>query len=90
MKQTHNIKLAEKLSPISKKLEKINKTTKDSSEREKKSISEDQTPQLVLENTGNNIEPGLMHDISLEKTLSNMKKQKGFFQKEERANGDFF
>ena len=87
LKQTHDIKLAESLSSISKKLE-VNKSTQKISDVIKESNSEKATPQLAIENNRNDIQPGILYATALENTLANMKKQKGFFKIEERANGD--
>ena len=93
LKQTHNIKLAESLSPITKKLD---ETTK----KLEKVITENNTPQLAIKNNQDDsqnilpieneqIQPGVIYDTTLENTLSNMKKQKGFFNIEER-DGEIF
>ena len=93
LKQTHDIKLAESFSPITKKLDEVNETTKKLDEV----FKENNTPQLAIENTQNalsieneQILTGVIYDTSLEYTLSNMKKQKGFFKIEARANDDIF
>ena len=54
----------------------------------------DNSPHLANENTPNH-QPiknneGVMYDVQLENTLNNMKKSIGFFNIEERDNGDFF
>ena len=55
------------------------------------------TPRLAIENnqTEKPIEneqthPGVIYDTSLETTLNNMKKNIGFFNIDERGNGDIF
>ena len=79
-KQTHDIKLAESISPISERLDDINKN----SEKLQDVINESQpkTPQLAIENTlapqpiENN--EGVIYDVELENTLNNMKNNIGF------------
>ena len=78
LKQTHDIKLAETLSPITKKLdetsEKLGVVIKESTQ------NLENTPQPAIENNQDDTQPGILYDVSLENTLSNMKdKQKGFF-----------
>ena len=51
--------------------------------------SKNETPHLAMEKIPNDIQPGVISDTALENTISNKKKQKGFFKIEERANGDF-
>ena len=51
IKQTHDIELAESLSPITKKLDNVNKSTKQLNEIVKKSVVEDgntQTPAIEI------------------------------------------
>ena len=91
-KQTHDIKIAESLSPITKKLSEVNETTRNLGEIVKQS----NTPRLATAKTHNalpkeneQILSGVIYDTSLENTLSNMKKQKGFFNIEERDKSDF-
>ena len=83
LKKTHDIKLAESLSPITKKLEDVNKSTQELGEIDKK--SQPNTPQLAIEYThtalhieNEKIQPGVIYDTSLENTLSNMKNDFGF------------
>ena len=80
LKQTHDVKLAEALSPITKKLDVINESTKRLGEIVKKPIVEDgntQTP--AIENTS--------LTQSLRDTLSFMKTSKKFFKLEQRDGG---
>ena len=84
LKQTHDIKLAESLSPITKKLEDVNKSTQELGEIASK--SQPNTPQLAIENTckaltkeNEKLPPVVIYDASLENRLSNMKKNFGFF-----------
>ena len=98
LKQTHDVKLAESLSPITKRLdlvennkgEKIGELIKKS---ETPAIENTQTqPQTpAIENTqtqpetpaieNTQTQPGVIYDVSLENTLTNMKdKQKRFFK----------
>ena len=91
LKQTHDIKLAESLSPTTDRLDEVNKSTKKLGEIVQESI----TPQLAIKNNQDDsqnilpieneqIQPGIIYDTTLENTLSKMKKQKGFFNIEER------
>ena len=92
LKPTHDIKLAESLSPITKKLDTINESTKQLGEVIEKSQPENIIPQPAIEHTPapqpieNN--EGLIYDVELENRISNMKKQKRFFNIQERNNGD--
>ena len=82
LKQTHDNKLAESFSPITKKLDEVNKTTQKISDVIKE--SQPQTPQLAIENTPapqpieNN--EGVIYDVDLENTLKNMTTNTGFFK----------
>ena len=100
LKQTHDIKLAESLSPITKKLDetskKLDDTIKESTQNLENVINENITPKPAIENTptiqtaieNTQTQPGILYDVSLENTLTNMKdKQKGFFKIEEDENG---
>ena len=99
LKQTHDIKLAESLSPVTKKLDEVNKSTQQtlSAITEKldainESIKESQPAfenthiSLPIENE--KIQPGLNYDTSLEIILSNMKNNTGFFSTEETNDGE--
>ena len=75
MKQTHDIKLAESLSPITKKLDEVKESTKKLGDV----IKENNTPQLAIENTHDalpiekdKLHPGVLYDTSLENTLNIM------------------
>ena len=80
LKQTHDIKLAESLSPITQKLDEVNKSTQRIGDVVKESQQE--TPQIAIENTPTHqpIENNevVIYDVDSEDTLTNMKKQKGF------------
>ena len=83
LKQTQDIELAESLSPNTKKLDEINKTTQELEEVINK--SQPNTPQAAIENTHNalpieneQIQPGVIFETSLENTLKNMKDNTGF------------
>ena len=110
LKQTHDKKLAESLSPITERLdlvennkgEKIGELIK-KSEQETPSIENTQTQPKTpaIENTQTQPEtpaienfqtqPGVLYDVSLENTLTNMKdQQKGFFKVEEDENRQRF
>ena len=107
LKQTHDDRLAESLSPLTKRLDLIenNKGEKTGdiikkSESETPAIENTQT-QLetpAIENTqtqpetaaieNTQTQPGILYDVSLENTLTNMKeKEKGFFKIREDKNG---
>ena len=103
LKQTHDIKLAESLTPITKKLDGTTKILGDvieeSTQNLGNAIKENNTPQLAIENTptiqpaieNTQTQPGVIYDVSLENTLTNMKdKQKGFFKIIEYENGQRF
>ena len=72
LKQTHDEKLAESLSPITGRLDKVNKSTKELGD----AIANTQTP--AIENT--------IVSNSLRDTLSFMKKSKNFFKFEQDGN----
>ena len=83
LKQTHDIKLAESLSPITKKIDEVKEYTEKLGEIVKESQSE--APQLTIENTPNH-QPvdnneGVIYDVELEKTLEKMIITTGFFKK---------
>ena len=91
LKQTHDIKIAESLSPITKNLSELLESTRKLAEI----VKVMDTPQLAIENThtalpikNERIHPGVIYDASLENTLSNMQNQKSFLKIEERNNGD--
>ena len=93
LKQTHDIKLAESLSAIIKKLDEVEETTQKFGDV----INENNFSQVAIENTHNalpieieQIQPGVNYDTSLENTLPYMKKNTGFFKIEERDNGGVF
>ena len=92
LKQTHDKKLAESLSPITKKLDEVKETTQKIGDLIKE--SQPATPQLAIENTPNqqpieNIEV-VIYDVELENKLNNMKNNIGFFNREERDTSDIF
>ena len=102
LKQLHDVKLAESLSPITTKFEETSKNLgdvfKESTQNLENVIEENHTPQVTIENTPttrkpiendqDDTQPGILYDVSLENTLTNMKdKQKGFFEIEEDENG---
>ena len=102
LKQTHDKKLAESLSPITEKLDETIKKL-----REVIKESQPKTPQLAITNTqtpamentttsqslpikNERIQPGVIYETSLENTLSNMNKNSGFFNIEEIDDAEFF
>ena len=83
LRQTHDIKLAESLSPITKKLDEIIKSTQKLGDVIEKSQPENKTPQPAIEYTQphqpiENYEDAI-YDTELENTLKNMKSNTGFF-----------
>ena len=108
LKQTHDIKLSESLSPITKRLDLVENTKGETigdliKKTESPAIENIQTqPETpAIENTPTQPEipaienvqtqSGILYDVSLENTLTNMKdKQKGFFKIEEDENGQRF
>ena len=78
LKQTHDEKLAESLSPITKKLDEVNKSTKEVGDIIKNSVSQTSAIENI---TGTQ---------SLRDTLTHMKGSKRFFKLEEKANGQVF
>ena len=106
LKQTHDKKLAESLSPVTEKLKEVNKSTqqtlspiteKSDTINESSKESHPQTLQPATENThtslpieNEKIQPGVIYDTSLENTLSNMKNNTGFFNIEKTNDGGIF
>ena len=84
LKQTHDIKLAANLSPITKKLEEDNETIKNLGGVTEKSQAEKNVSQPAIEHTPlsqqreNN--ECVIYDTELENTLKNMKNNSGFFK----------
>ena len=94
LKQTHDIKLAESLSPITKKLDEVKKTTQELGDVIKESKPE--TPQLAIENIkpiSRNSESQTPKLVSasdeLVKTFSKMNDSKNFFKVIRDAEGNF-
>ena len=101
LKQTHDVKLEESLSPITTKLdetsEKLGDVTKKSTQILGNVIKETNSPQPAIENTpsalpieNKRIQPGVIYDTSLESKLSNMRNNTGFFNIEETNDGEVF
>ena len=83
LQQTHDIKLAENLSPITKKINEVKKSTQDLADVIKKSHPE--TPQLAMENTPTTHQPinnkeSIIYDVEVENTLNKMTDNTGFFK----------
>ena len=78
LKQTHDVKLAESLSPISKILDQVKKSTQEIAEI----VKETNTLQLAIENTTGT--------RSLRDALSFMKQSRNFFKPEERPDGNVY
>ena len=83
LKKTHDIKLAESLPPITKKLDVNNESTKHLVEIVKKSDVEDGNTQTKAIENSTGTQP-------LRDTLSSMKSINKFFKLEEEDNGDLF
>ena len=93
LKQTQDIKLAESLSPITKKLDEVKESTRKIGEI----VKETNTSQPAIKNTHTALpieneqrKPGIIYETSLENTLNSMKNNIGFFNIEERENDDIF
>ena len=91
LKQTHDIRLEENLSPKAEELEEV----KDSTPKLEEIVKDSNAPQPAIESTHNaipiefeEIHTCVRYDTSLENTLSNMKQQKGFFIIKEADNDD--
>ena len=84
LRQTHDIKLAESLSPITKKLDEVNKTIIKLGEVIEKSQTENIKHQTASENTSPphaiEINEGVIYDTELENTLKNLKNITGPLQ----------
>ena len=83
LKQTHDIKLAENLSPITEKLNEEKKSTQDLEDVIKKLQPE--TPQQAIENTPTTHQPrenneGTIYDVEIENTSNKMTDNTGFFK----------
>ena len=82
LKLTHDMKLAESLWPITKKLDELKESTQKLGDVIKESQPE--TPQLAIENTPSNQpienDKGVLYDVELENTLKNMSDNNGFFK----------
>ena len=81
LNQTNDVKLAESLSPITKRLDEVKESTEKLGDVIKE--SKPKTSQLVIENTPqpaieNN--EGVLYDVELENTLNKMKDNTGFFK----------
>ena len=89
LKETHDVKLAESLSPITSKSdetsEKLGDVIKEPTQNLVNVIKENNTPQLAIENTPTTHQPienneGVIYDVELEKKLNKMKDNTGFVQ----------
>ena len=89
LKQTHDLKLAESLSPITTKLDETNKklgdVIKESTQKLGNVKKNNNSPQLAIENTPNTQQPmenneSDVYDVQLENTLNKMKDNTGFFK----------
>ena len=89
LKQTHDVKLAESLSPITTKLdetsEKLSDVIKESTQNLGNVIKDNKNPHLAIENTPTTQQPienneGNIYDVELENTLNKMKDNTGFFK----------
>ena len=89
LKQTHDEKLAQSLSPITDKLEETRKNLveviKESTQNLGNVIKENNTTQVAIVNTPTTQQPienneGVIYDVELENTLNKMKDNTGFFK----------
>ena len=88
LKQTHDVKLAESLSPITKKLDEVNRSTQQSlSPIDKKLDTINESTQKVGEIIQ---EKNSYPDTLFEDTLDKMKNNIGFFNIEEKEDGENF
>ena len=99
LKQTHDVKLAESLSPITTKLDetikKLGDVIKESTQNLGNVINDNNTPQLAIENTPTTQQTvenneGKVYDVKLENPLNKMKDNSGFCNIEEKDNGVIF
>ena len=88
LKQTHDIKITESLSPITKKLDEVKKSTQELGDVNKNSKPE--TPQLAIGNTQTPAIENTTISNSLRDTLSFMKTSKNFFKLEQDGNEVFW
>ena len=84
LKQTHDIKLAESLSPFTKKLDEVKETTQELGDVIKVSNTPQPaieiTPQPAIENTPTENNEGTIYDVEIENTLNKMTDNTGFFK----------
>ena len=83
LKQTHDIKLAESLSPSTEKLDEVKKSTQ--ALRDVIKESQPKTPQLAIEITPTTHQPienieSSIYDVEIENTLNNMTDDTGFLK----------
>ena len=85
LKQTHDIKLAESLSPITKKSDEVEETT-----RKKRDViqeSQPERPRLAIEDAPTRqsmeINEGVIYEVELENTLTNLRDNNGFLKTHE-------
>ena len=97
LKQTHDVKLAESFSHITKKLDELKKSNQILGEI----VKESNTPQLAIENNQDDaqhalpienekVQLGVIYDTSLGNTLNKKKRNNSFFNIEETDIGDIF
>ena len=89
LKQTHDVKLAESLSPITTKLDETSKklgyVIKESTQSLGNVIKDNNTPQTAIEKILTTHQPlenneSVTYDVELENTLNKMKENIGFFR----------
>ena len=81
LKQTHDVKLAESLSPITKRLDEVEESTEKLGDVFKE--SQPKTSQLGIENTpqpASENNEGVLYDVELENTLNKMRDNRGFLK----------
>ena len=88
LKQTHDIKLAESLSPITKKLEDVNKSISESINESTKQLVK--KSDIVDENTQTPTMENISGTQPLRDTLTLMKKSKNFSKLQENPDGKIF
>ena len=88
LKQTHDIKSAESLSPITDKIDEVNKSTNESTQElgdviKKSQPAIESIPQPAIENTPqppNENNEGVIYDAEIENALNKMSDNTGFFK----------
>ena len=94
LKQTHDINLAENLSPVTKKLDEVKEFSQKPRKLNGKSQLANSIPQPAIAHTQPHLpiknKEGVIYDVESGNTLNNMKKNIGFFKIEDRDKRDVF